>query len=286
MNIIIDGEKVDSKILEQQIQQTKQQNPEISDEEAKKSATQSVLDWTIIRRTVEEKDYELSSKEVDAAFENLVGQFGGKQQFFQRHNLTGKDEPKVREDIENNLKVSKFMEELTEDVEEPSSEDVEAFYNQNKESFKNPYQIHVAHIVKHPNQSNAEEIYKEMVDIRTKVMDGELDFDKAADDLSDCQDAGGDLGFFARGKMVPAFEAIVFSMRENEISPVFQTQFGFHVATVLETKEESQKTLEEARDEIVKQLHYDLKNKSIGEWVDARKEEADIQIKDEEASDE
>jgi foldase protein PrsA len=48
--------------------------------------------------------------------------------------------------------------------------------------------------------------------------------------------SGGDLGFFGLGKMDPAFEKVAFAMKPNEISAPVQSQFGWHVIQLLETR--------------------------------------------------
>jgi len=47
---------------------------------------------------------------------------------------------------------------------------------------------------------------------------------------------GGDLGWVERGVFVPDFEAVAFRLKENEISEVVETQYGFHIIQLLEKK--------------------------------------------------
>jgi len=78
--------------------------------------------------------------------------------------------------------------------------------------------------------------------------------------------------------MAPEFEVVVFSMKVGEISPIFQTSFGLHIATVLAREASRQSTLDECREQIAEMLHHDLKNDVIGQWVDEQKKTASVTV--------
>ncbi len=56
---------------------------------------------------------------------------------------------------------------------------------------------------------------------------------------------GGDLDFFGRGAMIPAFEEVAFAMDLDDISEVVETEFGYHIIKVTDKKEASEETVEE-----------------------------------------
>jgi len=64
------------------------------------------------------------------------------------------------------------------------------------------------------------------------------DFAELAKAKSNCPSSkkGGELGWFGRGQMVKKFETACFSMQKGEISSPIQTQFGWHIIKVLDTK--------------------------------------------------
>ena len=102
-------------------------------------------------------------------------------------------------------------------------------------------------------------------------------FEAIADELSDCPGSGGDLGWFPRGQMVPEFEAVVFALKPGEISPVFRTSFGFHIAKVHNRAEERLATFEEARPQIERQLLTEKHQKALERLCDYLRARATVE---------
>ncbi len=65
---------------------------------------------------------------------------------------------------------------------------------------------------------------------------------------------GGDLGFFGRGQMVPAFESVAFGAKIGDIVGPIKTNFGYHLIKVLEKKDSKVSTLDEVKNDIARKL--------------------------------
>ena len=81
---------------------------------------------------------------------------------------------------------------------------------------------------------------KELEEVRRRVLDGE-DFNLLAKEFSEdpgSASRGGDLDWLSRGKTAPAFEKMMLESPVGEISPVFESEFGFHFLQVLDTRTE------------------------------------------------
>lgn len=92
-----------------------------------------------------------------------------------------------------------------------------------------------------PSEEEDRRIRRKLEDLRTRIIDGGLDFAAAAslysqDPGSSAQ--GGMLGMVPQGVMVPEFDAVALSLKDGEISPVFKTTYGYHIMRMIERRGE------------------------------------------------
>jgi parvulin-like peptidyl-prolyl isomerase len=90
-----------------------------------------------------------------------------------------------------------------------------------------PDRVHCAHILVKTEQ--------EAKNILERLNKGEK-FANIAKEASVCPSGkrGGDLGTFARGKMVNEFETAAFTLQKGQNSAIVKTKFGYHVIRRLE----------------------------------------------------
>ncbi len=146
-----------------------------------------------------------------------------------------------REDLRNQILMERMRGQIMKDVAVTPSEVKDFFNNIPKDSL--PYfnaEVEVSEIVYKPKVS-AEERQKSITkleDIRKRIVEGGEAFEGLAQKFSDDGSArgGGDLGWAKRGKFVPEFEAAAYNLEQDEVSPVVESEFGFHLIQLLERR--------------------------------------------------
>lgn len=143
--------------------------------------------------------------------------------------------------IRNNLLSRRVEYQLTEDVTVTPRQVTDFFNSLPADSLPMmPERYELSEIVIEPQISEAERdrVRTQLAELRERVIKGEK-FSMLATLYS--QDPGsakkgGELGFFSRGDMVGEFESAAFALKPGEVSPIIETQYGFHIIQLIERR--------------------------------------------------
>ncbi len=117
-------------------------------------------------------------------------------------------------------------------------------------------------------------------ELRQKAIKGE-DFSALARQWSEdpgTRERGGNLGSFPRNSHSASFDEAAFALKPGGISPVIQTEYGFHLIKVSARQPARSQTLEEATPEIRKRLFAEREAKKLSEWLKQTRRKTSIRI--------
>ncbi len=178
--------------------------------------------------------------------------------------------------MEKRLRVDRFIDSLCEDIRKPSESAMKKYYQAHRQDYMGQERVRASHIVVHVSENCSEfDAYQKIVRAKKALQEG-TSFEEAAAQFSDCPDRGGDLGYFGRGQMVGEFDDVVFKMKKGEVSQVFQTSFGFHIARVTNRTPAKPLPFKSVSKTIEDKLVAERRTKRIESFLDELKEKAEI----------
>ncbi|MFA6275655.1 MAG: peptidylprolyl isomerase [Pedobacter sp.] len=223
-----------------------QGNP--ADEKAKCYFLQQMLVQKLLKQQAEIDSIMVDDSQVDDELDKRmryqIQRMGGQErleQFLQKSVLQYKDE--MRPDVKEGLIAQKMQAKITENTNVTPLEVKKYFETYKKDSLPDiGTEVEVGEIALYPKLTKAEKqkYYDKLDAIRLRIKSGE-DFSFLAKTYSEdpgSASEGGDLGFFDRSQMVKEFTAWAFKLKAGEMSPVFETENGYHILQVIERRGE------------------------------------------------
>jgi parvulin-like peptidyl-prolyl isomerase len=187
-------------------------------------AVRSAQDQALIAQEAGKDPRPIDSQHIEQEVERLKKNGNCRQAY---------DDSAIRQVVEHGLRVERLLRELTQDVPEPTAEEIESFYQANRENFRGPERFRAAHIVKHVNELQTEEQAEASIAVALGELERGDPFAEVAERHSDCKDSGGDLGEFPAGEMVEEFEEAIRALEPGQRTGIFTTPFGFHIAKLI-----------------------------------------------------
>ncbi len=244
-----------------------------------------LIEEKLIDQEVKKSGIKVSSKEVEATLEEVKRRNAATQEELEKVLSTeGMTLESYKKQIQKNLQRRKLIGSAVKVETKAGEKEFREFYQKNMDRYRINESFRPAHILfvipKGATPEEIREIRKKCEAVLRKIRGGD-DFGEMA--LLYSQDASsksqGDLGYFRKGELLPAFEREALRLKVGEVSAVVRTEFGFHIIKLLDRRGVDPLPFEEVKAK-VQADYYDLEiEKAFKQYISTLKEKSIIEIK-------
>ena len=287
---VVEGTKIYERDLQMTIREMRRQfGDKESAKESPEALRRKALDQFLAVELLYQEGKALNLPEVDkqvgAMWTAAEKQAGSKEKFEEQLTKEGMTMEQARDNIKKNIYVRAVINQKIQPLVKVSDAELQAAYQANLEKYRHGELIGARHIlIQVPKDATEEQKKqaKEKIESVLKEAQAGKDFSELAKTHSDCpsKTRGGDLGYFGKGRMVPAFETAALALKEGDISPVVETQFGFHLIQVYGKKPPGITPLQEVSQQVEAQVKNEKFQKTVNEYVADLRKKAKVEILD------
>ena len=193
--------------------------------------------------------------------EEMVNERFLAQEAEKRHIKELPDVKALLEAAHQKIIVAKLIEIEVDRKVKSDPDEASKYYESHKEEFMAPLLLRASHIL----MSTEEEANS----IKAQISAG-ADFEALARSRSTDNTAtrGGDIGYFQKGQLIPEFEDQAFQLKKGEISPVFKSQFGFHILKLTDRVEPSLKDFKVVKNQLEKRLLNEKRSRILKTFIE------------------
>ncbi|WP_158542442.1 peptidylprolyl isomerase [Lujinxingia litoralis] len=285
----VNGEEISAEEFNSQVEmlQAQAQLPPELLRQMSSQIIENLIDQHLVDQAIANSGVDPSPEEIDARLQEYREEFeasalemyGESIDFDEYIAQTGISPEEIRESVYQAVAIEQIL--LADGLSLPNEDDARQFYDDNPEAFTRGEEVRARHILVRVDSESPEdwESARQEAQALHDQITGGADFAQVARDNSDdgSAQAGGDLGSFGRGRMVPEFEEAAFSMQVDEISEPVRTDFGWHIIQVTERSDEETMSFESVQDQLTRELRNQALQQSLGEYVAQLRESAEIE---------
>lgn len=233
----------------------------------KREALDLLIEREVLWQAAQAGKIEVSDAEVNAAYTLAVTKAKTPEAFRFKLEQAGFDEAAYRQYLKQDMAGARYLLQATPDIE-VSEADIRTVYDRNRDQLMLPETVSARHILLKADASTSPEqraaLRARLTALRAEIQAGASFADMARKHSEDpTAPNGGDLGSFARGRMVPPFEQAAFALQSGELSDVVETRFGYHLIKVESHTAEKAPNFEEARERIRQRISAERRS----EWA-------------------
>ena len=228
----------------------------------------------------------ITDADVDQMMQGFKSRFPSQEVFEKQladNKMTEADlRKKMQDDADS--RVNKLIQTRIAASVQVSEADARAFYDKNQQQIKTPPQAHLRHILiavtPQMPAADRQKARAKADGLLTQIKNGG-DFAQLAAQNSDDPGSkanGGDLSWVQPGQMVPAFDKAGFALKQpNELSPVVETRFGYHIIQLVERREAQAVPFDQAKGRIGQMLRDEKLKEALRAHVQELKSKAKVE---------
>ena len=253
--------------------------------ELRKRALDGLIDEELRYQEAVRLKVQVQPAEVEQALERARKSYKDRDEFEKARRASGATMPQVRASILRALMIQKAYDRLVVSRCRVSEVDAARYYRENTARFVLPEQMRPTLITIGVDPSaprpDWERARQKAADVARRIASGASFESLAREHSTDASKAkGGDLGFVHRGQLIAEFERALKALAPGQVSPVIETIYGFHLLRLVETRPAVQKTFDEMKATIVRDLTDTRCGQASAEWSKRLRAAARIEIAD------
>jgi peptidyl-prolyl cis-trans isomerase C len=243
-----------------------------------------LVTFHLLLQEVKSRQISVSDTEVGAQIDQLKQRFPSEDEFQKALASRKVTLDVLREDTRKEMAVARMVEAEVKPKVRIQESEVKDYYDKNPNQFQQPQTFRASHIligVDGAAGADEKKAAREKAEALLKRAKNGEDFAALAREHSDdggSKTAGGDLNYFQKGQMVPEFQAAVESLTIGEISGIVESQFGYHIVLLTDTRPARTIPLAEVSTRIGQYLTTRAHQEKAGEFLQALKARGKIEI--------
>lgn len=287
---IVNGTPISRKSLDDVVEATLSLGGHKLDEAQKqqlrRDALTSLVDLELLYAESQKVGIKVTDAELDGAIDRSRSRFSSNDQFDQALRAKGLDRDQLRRDTYKTMAVDRYLESKVWRGQQVTPEEVRAYYDSNPDQFTRPPEVRASHVLFRVPKDAGPDVRRraqEKAARALKELRAGRDFGEVARLSSEDPGTarqGGDLGYFARGEMLPEVEEQAFTLERGQISNVFETELGYDILKVTDKRAGGLIPFAEVEPRIRGLLLKEKRDQSRQEVVDRLRATARIEILD------
>lgn len=276
--IRVNGETVDPALVEDAFMRIKSEaeaGTEASccerDEEFHVQAEEEVIDGILLAQEAERRVEQPATDEVRNALEDSIREWRSHGASW---DMLEDQRDQLRDEIVARMRMERFADEVWKDLPELDEAALREWFDEHEDRFRKMARAKVRHLVRFPNEAPAEE-YRRLVGLRNEVLEG-ADFAAIANEHTGRNDGETDLGWIEHERTLNPFEAMLFSLKPGEISPVFFYEQSLHLVMIEVLEPEHIPDFDSLRETIEEQARADQRRQALHQLSQELRKTAEI----------